>query len=160
MDLRKRNFLRGRVAAKAEAPARPPWAVLPDATFTTRCTRCGDCVRVCPTKVLAAGDGGFPVIRFDQAGCSLCGDCAQVCQPKAISPAEQPVAFAWKVQVSDACLNRHGVECRVCGDACDAKALRFKPALGGISEMHIDLEACTGCGGCVAVCPVGAIRVG
>jgi ferredoxin-type protein NapF len=148
------------LAAKAEAPARPPWSVLPDADFIARCTRCGDCVRVCPTKVLSAGDGGFPVIRFDQAGCSLCGECATACQTRAISRAEQPVAFAWKVQVSNACLNRQGVECRVCGDACDTHALRFKPAPGGISQLQIDLESCTGCGECVAVCPVAAISVG
>lgn len=151
--------MRGRVAANTEVPARPPWSVSPDADFTARCTRCGDCVGVCPTKVLAAGDGGFPVIRFDKAGCSLCGKCATVCQTGAISKAQQPAPFPWRVKVSSACLNQQGVECRVCGDACDARALRFKPALGGISKMHIDLDACTGCGECVALCPVGAVSV-
>lgn len=160
INLRKRNFLRGRVAEKTEAPARPPWSVLPDSAFVSSCSRCGDCVRACPAKVLSAGDGGFPVIRFAQAGCTLCGDCASACQTGAISKSAQPVPFPWRVKVSEACLNQKGVECRVCGDACDARALLFKPALGGISKLQIDLDACTGCGECVAVCPVEAIVVG
>ncbi len=147
-----------RAAQTTEPPAapRPPWARRPDADFTERCTRCGDCVRACPRQVLKAGDGGFPVIDFAAAGCSLCGDCRRACPTGAISAAGGE-AFAWRVQVDESCLTRHGVECRVCGDACDAHALRFVPALGGIAQLRIELDACTGCGDCVATCPVTAI---
>lgn len=161
VDARRRSFLRGdlRAAAAAEpaAPARPPWSRRPDAEFVARCTGCGDCVRACPQGVLLRGDGGLAQIAFDRAGCSLCGDCARVCPTGAIDASAVAPAFPWKVAVSEACLSRRGVECRVCGDACDARALRFVPAPGGIAQLRIDADACTGCGDCVGVCPVRAI---
>ncbi len=160
MDIKRRLFLRGRNPGQAQAASRPPWAVEPDALFTARCTRCGDCVRTCPRQVLKAGDGGFPTIDFAEAGCSLCGDCVQVCRTAALAPSEHPEPFAWRVRVNETCLTRHGVECRVCGDACDTRALRFVPARGGIAQMQIDLASCTGCGDCIATCPVKAISVG
>ncbi len=163
VDARRRSFLRGnlRAAGAAEpAPAaRPPWALRPDAEFVARCTGCGDCVRACPRGVLRRGDGGLAEIAFDSAGCSLCGDCARVCAARAIDPSVQAQAFEWRVQVGDACLNRRGVECRVCGDACDVRVLRFTPAPGGIAQLRIDAAACTGCGDCVGVCPVKAIEL-
>lgn len=159
MDIKKRNFLRGRLRAGTHAPARPPWAVAPESLFTERCTRCGDCVRACPRQVLKTGDGGFPIIDFALAGCSLCGDCVRACKTAALAPAEIPAPFPWRVKVSDACLTRHGVECRLCGDTCDTRALRFERAPGGIAQLHIELDLCTGCGDCIAICPVKALSV-
>jgi ferredoxin-type protein NapF len=159
MDIKRRSFLQGRSATAVIAPARPPWAATPDSVFAARCTRCGDCARDCPRKVLKIGDGGFPVIDFTEAGCSICGDCARVCTTGAIARAERQEPFSWRVKVSDTCLARQGVECRICGDACDAGALRFTPARGGISQMRIELESCTGCGECIATCPVQALAV-
>lgn len=76
---------------------------------------------------------------------------------KARTPATQveqaPVA------VSGACLARHGVECRLCADVCDTRALRFFPAPGGIAQLRLEPQHCTQCGDCVAPCPVGAITV-
>jgi ferredoxin-type protein NapF len=163
MDPRRRSFLRGKLAEASahkvtEAP-RPPWALRPDAQFTSRCTRCGDCVRACPRGVLQAGDGGFVQIRFDAAGCSLCGECETACTPGAIDREASPQPFLWRVAVADACLNRRGVECRVCGEACETRALRFRPAPGGIAALVIEPESCTGCGDCVSVCPVSAITL-
>lgn len=158
MDPRRRSFLRGK-PADLQAPPRPPWSLRPDAAFTLACTRCGECVRVCPRGVLRHGDGGYPEIGFEAAGCSLCGECAAACEPRAIDRAARAEAFSWRVQVDAACLNRRGIECRVCGDACGTRALRFVPARGGIAQLHIDAAACTGCGDCVGVCPVRAITL-
>lgn len=163
MDPRRRSFLRGNLRHAASetvaAPPRPPWSrAEPD--FVSRCTRCSDCVKACPQAVLKIGDGGFPQIDFSRAGCSLCGDCARACATGAIDPAVVTQAFAWRVVVADTCLSRRGVECRVCGDACDARALRFVPARGGIAQLQVDAAACTGCGECVGVCPVSALSVG
>jgi ferredoxin-type protein NapF len=108
---------------------------------------------------LHPGDGGFPIIDFSSSGCCLCGACARVCPTSAIGKDTTRRAFAWHVEVSSGCLTHHGVECRVCGDLCDTGVLRFVPAVGGIRQMRVDLAACTGCGACVAPCPVAAISL-
>jgi ferredoxin-type protein NapF len=161
VDLQRRRFLRRATgdAGDAAAPRRPPWARRPDEGFRARCTRCGECLRACPRGVLRTGDGGFPTIAFDRAGCSLCGDCARACAPRAIDPAARAVPFEWRVQVDARCLTRHGVECRVCGEACDARALRFVPTLGRVAQLHVERERCTGCGECLPVCPAGALAL-
>ena len=79
-------------------------------------------------------------------GCSLCG-------------VATGAAFTCRVQVAGTCSLKQGVECRVCGDACDARALRFVPARGGIAQMQVVIAVCTGCDDCVAPCPVAAISV-
>ena len=162
MDPRRRFFLRGSLQ-RAAAPhpmraPRPPWAVADEADFTARCTRCGDCRRACPRALLVEGDGGFPEIRFERAGCDACGACSRACPTHAIGPVTGE-AFAWRIEVGAHCLSRRRVECRVCGDACDARALRFRPAPGGISELQVDAARCTGCGECLPVCPVGALAL-
>lgn len=158
VDISRRRFLRAANAGPDAGPARrPPWARRPDDAFASRCTRCGDCLRACPRQVLRTGDGGFPTITFERSGCSLCGECARVCAPRAIDPASSPQPFVWWVQVDERCLTRRGVECRVCGEACEARALRFAPTLGQVAQLRIDAERCTGCGDCVPVCPTRAL---
>jgi ferredoxin-type protein NapF len=162
MDPRRRSLLRGKVrdasAADVTTPPRPPWS-RPEQAFLARCTRCDACITACPQTVLKRGDGGFPQIDFSRNGCSLCGDCARACPTGAIDPVAVPLAFRWRIQVADSCLARRGVECRVCGDACDARALRFVPARGGIAQLQVDAAACTGCGECLPVCPVAALSL-
>ena len=163
MDPSRRGFLRGRPPAanradQAVAP-RPPWALQPDSAFIAQCTRCTDCVRACPRSVLRSGDGGYPETDFSSAGCTLCGDCRRACGTGAIRQDDAAQAFARRVQVGSACLTRHGVECRVCGDACDTRALRFVPAIGGISQLQVILDSCTGCGECLGRCPASALSL-
>lgn len=162
MDPRRRSLLRGKLhdagAETVAVPPRPPWARR-EAEFTARCSRCDECVTACPRGVLKRGDGGFPQIDFSRGGCSLCGDCARACPTGAIDPKAVTEAFAWRIQVADTCLARRGVECRVCGDACDSRALRFVPARGGIAQLQVDTAACTGCGDCLSVCPVAALSL-
>ena len=163
IDPRRRLFLRGRVAEAAapQAPAvqRPPWAVAEE-RFTQLCVRCHACIEDCPRDVLKIGDGGFPEVDFHAQGCDFCGACEAACEPQALNRAARQQAWPdWKIAVSDQCLARRQVECRSCGDACDARAIRFKPAPGGIAQMQLDRAACTGCGECVGVCPVGAVRM-
>lgn len=58
--------------------------------------------------------------------------------------------------IGAACVEPHGVVCRRCGEACDAEAIRFRPARGGATVL-LDVTKCSGCGDCAPVCPVGAI---
>ncbi|MBD4688740.1 4Fe-4S dicluster domain-containing protein, partial [Xanthomonas citri pv. citri] len=48
---------------------------------------------------------------------------------------------------------------RSCGDGCESRAIRFRPALGGIATLQLDLTACNGCGACLSVCPTSAISI-
>lgn len=157
MDPRRRLFLRG-ARPDVAAPPRPPWALRPDSDFTDRCTRCNECVRACPHQLLSPGDGGFPQIAFTRQGCTLCGDCRRACPTGALDP-QAAEAFTARVVVARHCLAERGVECRVCAEACDARALRFRPQPGGVWRLQVELSACTGCGACVAPCPVGAITL-
>jgi ferredoxin-type protein NapF len=157
VDLARRGFFRGRPRPRVEL--RPPWA-LPEDAFIDRCTRCSDCLTACPQKILIVGDGGYPTIDFKLGECTFCSDCVSACQPKALlRPDTEQSAWTYKAAIGEDCLPHQGVECRVCSDFCDARAIRFAPRLGGSPLPDIDPEKCTGCGACVAACPVVTIRI-
>lgn len=156
VDVSRRGFLRGRPRPKAEI--RPPWA-LAEAAFIDRCTRCNDCLPACPQAILIAGDGGYPTVDFSRAECTFCGECVKVCRPQALLRDNDRTPWAIKALISDLCLARRGVECRVCGDFCDVRAIRFTPRLGGSPLPEIATGQCTGCGACLAPCPSQAIAI-
>lgn len=138
---------------------RPPWALAEEA-FIDRCTRCGDCLKACPTGILAAGDGGYPSVDFKHGECTFCGDCAQACQPKAILRNEEAPTWPYRAHIAPSCLAERRIECRVCGDYCADNAIRFSPQLGACPIPEIDANRCTGCGACSAPCPANAIAIG
>jgi len=156
VDASRRGFFRGRPRPKAEI--RPPWA-LDEAAFIDACTRCNDCLGACPEHIVVAGDGGFPTVDFHRGECTFCGDCASACKPGALQRSEGGQPWLLKAYIGPACLPTKGVECRICGDFCDARAIRFTPRLGGVPLPEIVAESCTGCGACVAPCPVAAITI-
>lgn len=47
------------------------------------CTTCGDCVEVCPTRVLATEDGRLVVAEPES--CTYCGWCEGICPEEAIT---------------------------------------------------------------------------
>ena len=153
----RRQFLRGNFKA-ANPPQRPPWA-LAEQLFVNACSRCGDCVPVCPTRIIVIVRG-YPEVDFKRGECTFCGACATACKDGAL-PRHDAQASPWhiKARVADACLAQRGVECRICGDHCAVAAIRFSPRLGGPPLAEIDVTTCTGCGACVAPCPVAAISV-
>ncbi|MEN8175128.1 MAG: ferredoxin-type protein NapF [Pseudomonadota bacterium] len=155
----RRAFLRGRIRATETEP-RPPWAVAEE-VFVELCTRCDECIRVCPQKVLERGDGGFPRISFAGGGCDFCGECAQACEAGVLKRDEDSGTrpFPFVVAISDKCLNPKGVVCRACVDECEQRALRYVPRLGGRAEISVNVQNCSGCGACLHKCPVSAIAL-
>lgn len=156
VDASRRGFLRGRPRPQAEL--RPPWA-LPESAFIDACTRCNDCLKACPQKILVVGDGGYPSVDFSRGECTFCADCVAACRPKALLRQDDVPPWTCRAAISDACLARRGVECRVCGDFCELRAIRFVPRRGGSPLPEIDSERCTGCGACVGPCPTRAIAI-
>ena len=155
--LSRAQFLRGDWRNRA-APLRPPWA-LDEADFIARCTRCDACVERCPEHILKAGRGGFPETDFAAGACTFCGACAEACEPKALVRGAPGRAFPVAAAVGEACLALGNVVCRSCSERCDAGAIRFRPALGGVSKPELDRAACIACGNCVSACPTGAISM-
>jgi ferredoxin-type protein NapF len=157
MSTSRRGFLSGRLRA-ARPVQRPPWAIGADA-FVSRCTRCRECLRICPTGIVIAGGGGFPEVDFARGECTFCAACVTACAPAALMRHGASAPWSLVATISDFCIAGRGVECRVCGEACGMGAIRFRPQAGGMARPQLDTAQCTGCGACYAPCPVGAIAL-
>ena len=139
---------------------RPPWA-RDEYAFTEACTQCGKCQDACPQEIIIRGHAGYPIISFSKAGCTFCGGCAEACEADCFIKPSERTGKPWTLyaRVSTACVEAKGVACRMCYDACEYDALRFRPKLGGGANLIIDEDCCTGCGVCVSHCPVGALSM-
>lgn len=153
----RRNFLFGRFSTPIE-PLRPPWA-LAENDFLRACTRCGNCIRICPTQIITSHDSGYPVIDFAAGECTFCGDCVTACTEDALKRATGQLPWLAQAAIGEQCLAQRRIECRICGDQCEAGAIRFPLRAGGIAIPVLDSTRCTGCGACVAPCPNSAVSV-
>ncbi len=156
----RRSVLRGGFKS-AGKEMRPPWAV-PAAAFATLCTGCDACRTACPEKVIAGTTGEFPHLDFSTGSCTFCAACVEACEEGALErPAEAADTPPWQSElvIGASCLDRRGIVCRACGDHCDEGAIRFRPLPGGLAEPLVAQELCSGCGACVAPCPIEAIAV-
>lgn len=156
VSLARRSLLMGRPdeGQSLSAERRPPWT---DGSFTDACVRCGDCVEACPENILFKGDGGFPIIRFENSECTFCQECVRVCS-EPVFDLSRP-AFSWRASIRDNCLALANIHCQSCQDACQDSAIRFVPALGHVPTPDVSVDDCTGCGACLAVCPQDAIEL-
>lgn len=152
MDHGRRNLIFGR---RLSTPLRPPWST--EAAILSACTGCGDCARSCPSGIIEMGAGSYPEIRLEKAECTFCGRCAEVCRADVFDLARAP--FRHTISIGERCLSRTGVECRSCQDACPEAAICFRPRLANSAEPVLDADLCSGCGACLAQCPVNAIEV-
>ena len=156
----RRQFLRGNVTGRSIA-VRPPWALM-ESEFIDRCDQCAECIAACPTKLIQPGTDGFPQLNFAKGECDFCIACARACGTGALAYRADPQQAIWTLaaNIDVDCIAYRGVVCRSCGEHCEAAAIRFVPVVGRGSLPRLDIERCTGCGACVSVCPVNAIRMG
>ena len=154
--LSRRQFLRGDFSSRS-AVVRPPWSV-GDAAFVNRCSRCDECIKACPEKILIQDRQGFPQVDFLLGECSFCGDCAKVCREGAFLPVTQ-TPWNWVASIHQSCVAFKQVECRICAEQCEAEAISFRPTAGQIARPALDPSLCSGCGACVALCPTRAIHM-
>ena len=159
VSLARRALFTGRIATPLSMPLRPPWATT-ETAFLDLCSGCYACAKVCESNIIATGEGGFPILDFTKGECTFCRACVDACEDGALI-ASEPAAPPWNMtaRIATGCLSATGVTCRVCGDRCDARAIRFQLAVGGIATPIIDPSACNGCGACVAPCPTKVITI-
>lgn len=147
------NRLRG-----GQVQQRPPWS-RGEQAFTDACTLCAKCIDICPTEILSKGIAGYPVVSFSAAHCTFCGKCADVCEADCFDRSGGRLPWSLAASITAACVEAKGVACRMCQEACERDAIRFRPKLGGGSIPSVDSLACTGCGACVTPCPVKAVSI-
>ena len=158
VNLSRRGFLRAKPSV--QIPLRPPWSLL-ESNFLRACSRCDGCRTACPTGIVVRGSGGFPEVDFARGECTFCGACATHCRSGALQhdAAVDTRPWSYRARIEEACLAQRNVVCRSCGDACEARAIRFRPRLGGAALPEVDWAACSGCGACVRPCPTHAIAM-
>jgi MauM/NapG family ferredoxin protein len=153
---------------------RPP-GVDDEEEFLSRCVRCSQCMKVCPTSGLQpslfeAGLEGLwtprlvPRLGYCDYGCNACG---QVCPSGAIPPlalAEKQVhVIGMAVVDQNRCLPwAYATPCIVCEEMCPLpeKAIQLEDT--GLSDdfgqeirrPYVLLDRCIGCGICEQQCPM------
>jgi len=138
-------------------PIRPPGA-LPEQQFRETCSRCGECVRVCPVQCIKIDPSGVrgagaPFIDVDNAACVLCDGllCMNKCPSGALVPT--PIGdidmgtAQWHEQL---CLRTHNEGCTVCIDQCPIGEVALVLEDGKVKVIE---NGCTGCGVCQNRCP-------
>lgn len=154
------------MAARAEqrlAPRkhfRPPGAASEPA-FLALCTRCGDCVGVCPVHAIriapvdAGLAAGTPILDVAVQACVVCVDmpCARACETGAlVHPADGWSSVHMGVLELDPerCITFHGAACDVCARSCPVGERAL--AMDDLGHPVLKAEGCVGCGVCVTAC--------
>jgi ferredoxin-type protein NapG len=135
---------------------RPPGA-LPEEQFSQVCSRCSECVRVCPAHAIRidfTGDqgDGLPFIEPNLMSCVMCTGlfCMNNCPSGALQTTlADYIDMGVAVWNEYTCLRTSGQECTICVEACPigAKAII-------LNEDKIQVrDGCSGCGKCQHECP-------
>jgi polyferredoxin len=166
---------------------RPPGAreSNPDILDMTKCIRCSECMRACPTNALQpavfeAGIQGFgsPILVARLGYCEFsCNTCGQVCPVQAIPPLSleekqsQAIGKAYIDESRCIAWSDHN-DCIVCEEMCPLpeKAIQLEEtdvwavdnSVVKVKLPHVLRDRCIGCGICEYKCPLNgdaAIRV-
>jgi polyferredoxin len=179
------GLLRSNMTASRDYPflIRPPGAQ--ENNLTSKCIRCGECMRACPTSALQPAvaeadlEGLWTPLLAPRLGyCDYsCNACGQVCPVKAIRPLSledkrrQVIGQAYIDQ--NRCIPwADHQDCIVCEEMCPVpdKAIKLEQVEVGnakgevvsVQRPHMIRERCIGCGICEYKCPLegeAAIRV-
>jgi len=154
-NLTRRALLKAEFNSSQQT-VRLPW-VKSELEFIDKCSRCGDCMSVCPENILVKGDGGFPEVNFNKGECTFCTECVKSCTEDLFLPLDDE-PWLLKANITDDCLATKKVVCLVCGEQCEMEVISFTPKVGGVSEPILSIDECTGCGACAKPCPTNAIN--
>jgi polyferredoxin len=139
-------------------PLRPPGALEED-EFLSRCSRCGRCIKVCPSQCIKAmpinaGPALFltPYIIAREARCELTQHCQKVCPTGAIASVPISQALMGLAEIDHSrCLGwAEGKLCLLCQEQCPQHAIDSDDK----DRPSVRAELCVGCGACENGCPV------
>lgn len=148
---------------------RPPAALEPVKLYSV-CTRCGSCIKACPTRILTEDvriTPGFltPRVVFEDGYClETCNSCGVVCPSGAITSfiveAKSQIHMGLAEIKTKDCLLTSLKECDRCKAVCPYNAVEILQSADNSTAVSvISGEKCVGCGACKVVCPVSCISV-
>jgi MauM/NapG family ferredoxin protein len=153
------------LGAKNSHPLRPPGA-LDESRFAGVCTRCGNCLRVCPSGIIERDfrQNGWanlftPVLCFDNDYCREdCIRCTEACPSGALMhlslKEKTSIQIGLPLVDMNICLLGDDRECSVCKRWCPYDAIRYVFSQEEYTLVpEIDSQKCNGCGACEAACP-------
>jgi NAD-dependent dihydropyrimidine dehydrogenase PreA subunit len=139
----------------AKALPRPPGALI-EPEFLKYCTRCYQCIDVCPADALhpAGVSGGIPnfgtpVLEWKK--CIFCMNCIRTCPTGAIKRiSRDDIDIGNAIINHTTCLTWSGQsKCDICFNACRYDAIKLE---NKIYPVVLE-DPCTGCGACERKCP-------
>jgi len=148
---------------------RPP-AALESIKLYSVCTRCGSCIKACPTRILTEDvrfTPGFltPRVTFLNGYClETCNRCSVVCPSGAITlfrvEAKSQIRMGLAEIKTKDCLLASLKECDRCKAVCPYNAVE----IGSVDNSNLMIpfisnEKCTGCGACMVICPTACISI-
>jgi ferredoxin len=143
------------------------------ATFFSKCTECGKCFNVCPTRVMKPKgfeDGylawGKPSLDYQNSYCEYeCNACMEVCPTGALLRASVENKKLFKLGevylFKERCIPyKEKRDCSACAEHCPTGAITTVRQNGALVPV-VEQKLCIGCGACQHICPVNpkAIRV-
>ena len=153
--------------ARSPNRLRPPGAVT-ETKFASLCIRCGNCVDVCPTRLIRIERWTeFPELQFRPAYCTTdCVACGQACPVGAITSLaiSEKTDSAHRIGVAtldwERCQLYEDHECRICVRECPHTAIEIVWSEEEYLPVPvIDPIRCSGCGRCVVFCPTESLQV-
>ena len=139
---------------------RPPGAIT-EVAFLAACTRCGDCIDVCPVHAIVKAPAnaglaaGTPHIEPTLQACVACEDmpCAAACETGAlVVPSDMWASIHMGILEldTDRCITFQGQACGVCARSCPVGERAL--AVDDRGHPVLKPEGCVGCGVCVTAC--------
>lgn len=136
---------------------RPPGA-LDERSFIDTCSRCGNCVKVCPAQCIkidetGAKGAGAPYIDPVAMPCVVCDGlvCMRDCPSGALVPTALGLIDMGTAEwLEPLCVRSRGEECTICIDQCPIGMVAIELRNG---KVHVIEDGCTGCGVCQHECP-------
>ena len=156
--------------ARDQVTLRPP-GILADKELRFVCSRCGNCLKSCPTNIIQPltittdwMNLFTPRVDFKQSYCLTdCNQCGNVCPTGAIrkfSTGQKNQLFIGCAELTpELCLLTRNQECDRCKFSCDYDAIEITGSFNYSAIPVIIREKCVGCGACQVACPTNAIVI-